>query len=238
MHVADAGPAGPDPEERLAETFATLGSPLRLALLRQLRTPRALGEIEVRGHRPDAGRTVARQTVKEHLDRLLQAGFVLAREAERPYGPTKEFLVNHQALFALSEDVKGLARLRASVEPPVSTTPLGAPAEPAAEGPRLVLVKGLEDGTTYDLRPRGEGPQRWVVGRRRGLAVSLDFDPFVSAENTLLTWDGARHLAEDLPGSRNGTRVNHRLLAPGERRPLKHGDLLHVGNCALLYWTV
>lgn len=229
--------ASPPDEERLAETFATLGNPLRLALLRELRTPRALREIEVRGHRADAGRTVARQTVKEHLDRLLQAGFAIAREAERPYGATREFLVNHQALFALSEQVKDLARLRALVEPPVPTAPRNAASSPPSEGARLVLVKGLEEGVTFDLRPRPGGPARWIVGRRRGVAVSLDFDPYLSGENSLLTWDGMRHLLEDLPGSRNGTRVNYRRLEPEERHPLRHGDLVHVGGCALLYWT-
>lgn len=153
-----------DADEPLANALTTLGSPVRLRILRQLRAPKVLREIEVASVRPDGGRTASRQTVREHLDRLLEVGMVVRRPAQRPYGETHEFVLNHSAIFALGEEVRGLARMRATVEPAVETAPLDPADVPAHDGPRLVVVKGLDEGTTFDLRP--EGRAEWVLGRR------------------------------------------------------------------------
>jgi DNA-binding transcriptional ArsR family regulator len=212
------------------EALASLN---RLLILRSLRTPRALSEIQV----PDngTGQPLARQTVRRHLDTLLDAGVVLAREGQRNYGDTNEFVVNHQRVFALAEEMRGLARLRPSVEPELLTLPATAASAPAARGPTLVLVHGLDEGSMFPLAPAREG-ETWVLGRRRGVAVSLDFDPSVSSEHATLTWQDGRPALRDL-GSRNGTTHNLRPLAPQQAVRLSHGDLVGVGRSLLLYWS-
>lgn len=227
--------------DRLVAALAALASPVRLSLLRMIRTPKTLKEIKLRvPAEAEAGtprdRVLSRQTVKEHLDRLVEISVVVAREAERDYGATVEYVVNHQVLYALSEEFRGLARLRPAEVPDVGTLQRGPEsAAAAARRPCLVLVKGIEEGRTFDLRPPAAGRAEWIIGRRAGLAVSLDFDPFISAENARVAWDGERHGVEDLPESRNGTTLNFVPLPRGGRSELRHGDLIGVGRSLLLF---
>lgn len=222
-------------DEALARSLTALAHPSRLALLRQLRIPKTLREITLRSSTDDATRSISRQAVREHLDRLIAIGVVHAREAHRDYGETTEYSINHQSLFALSEEFRGLARLRPTSEPVSQTVHRpGAASEPRApDGPALVLVKGLDEGRTFPLDAAAR--QRWTIGRRRGLDVALDFDPFVSTENALVTWDGTSYAIEDLPESRNGTLVNFVPLARGDRRVLRTADVIGVGRSLLLF---
>lgn len=229
-------------DETLAQRFAALASPVRLAVLREVATPRTVTEIHVRPSAAGAGgggadRNVSRQTVREHLDRLVAAGLVLPRETERSRGPTTEYVLNHQELFSLAEEFRELARLRPAAELALATlsTPDRREGSELA-GPCLVLVKGLGEGRTFDLAPkRGDGRDEWVVGRRRGLAVSLDYDRFVSTENALVSLRDGAYFIEDLPDSRNGTLVNFRAIPRGEKRRLATGDLVGVGRSLLLF---
>lgn len=219
----------------LADALVSLSSPTRIALLRALRSPRVLAEIEVRSGEREEGPNIARQSVSKHLDKLVEAGFVSTRDVVREGRDTVEFVVNHQAIFLLAEEVRALARLRPALEPEGETA--GRPLSDLAlgKGPCLVVAKGLEEGTTFPLRPEADR-RAWLVGRRRDAEVPLDFDPSISSRHSLVTWDGRAHVVEDL-GSRNGTLVNFRSLAVGERRALRHGDLVGVGRCLLVYWA-
>lgn len=228
-------PAPQEPDEPLARALSALGNPLRIAILRQLLAPRSARDIVVSSPRPDAGGTLSRQSVGEHLDRLAEAGFVLPWEERRSAGAAREFVLNHQAFYALSEAVRGLARMRPVVEFSAQTAVGPRPAPRAATGPRFVLVKGLEEGLLFPLASEGEGS--WIIGRKRGVEIALDFDPYVSAENSLVRRHQGRHVIRDLAESRNGTWVNLAPLEKGEERPLEHGDLVSVGRSALLYWT-
>lgn len=223
----------------LVNALAALASPTRLALLRALRTPRILAEIRIRSPERDTDAPLARQSVSKHLAQLVDAGIVATRDVVADRGETVEFFLKHQAVYALSEEVRDLARLRSTVDAPEATVQKdGRGAARAIRPPCLVLVKGLEDGTTFDLTPDPPRVTEWVVGRRRGLAVRLDYDPYVSAENTSIRWTRAEgHVASAIPESRNGTLVNYEALRPGERRPLRHGDLLSVGRSTLSYWN-
>lgn len=230
----------PDPvaDDRFLACLTAIASPTRLSILRAIRVPRALREIEVRGGEEGEDRTrpLARQTVRRHLDVLLEAGMVETRDADRAYGDTTEFTLNHQRFFALAEDVRALARMRPVVEPAQATVPLAPAAAPPGEGPRLVVVHGLEEGATFPLMA-ADGKRAWIVGRRRDCDVPLDFDPSVSSQNAIVRAEGAGRVLEDVPGSRNGTTKNFRRLAAGELVPLAHGDLVGVGRSLLLYWT-
>lgn len=225
-------------DDALSRSLNALAHPSRLALLRQLRTPKTLREIQLRSQAPDeAGRSISRQAVREHLDRLIAIGVVNAREAMRDYGETTEYSLNHQSLFAIAEEFRGLARLRPATEPIAATVERrpGAAEPTPATGSCLVLVKGLDEGRTFPLPTAGISRRQWAIGRRRGLEISLDFDPFVSTENALIVWEDGRYFVQDLPDSRNGTTLNFVLMGKGERRELKTSDVIGVGRTLLMF---
>lgn len=226
-------------DDALSRSLNALAHPSRLALLRQLRTPKTLREIQLRSQAPDeAGRSISRQAVREHLDRLIAIGVVHARETQRDYGETTEYSLNHQSLFAIAEEFRGLARLRPATEPIAATVERrpGSPEPERSDGPCLVLVKGLDEGRSFSLpAPAGGGRRQWSIGRRRGLEVSLDFDPFVSTENALVVLENGRYYVQDLPDSRNGTTLNFHALSKGEKRELRVSDVIGVGRTLLMF---
>jgi DNA-binding transcriptional ArsR family regulator len=216
----------------LATALAAIASPVRLDLLRRLRQPRVLSDIVVAS--PDDGRPLARQTVKFHLDPLVEAGVVVAREVERQGRRTTLYVVNHQMLYAYAEEFRELAAIRPEVEPGVPTVRAPAEAVPPAPppGPALVLVKGIDEGRRFGLTP-GPGRAEWLVGRRRDADVPLDFDPFVSSEHAVVAWRDGRYWLRDV-GGRNGTLLNFREVAGDGDVPLRHGDVLSVGRSVLV----
>lgn len=226
---------GARPDAVFAAALVSIGSEARLEILRQLRTPKPLRDIEVRAPDPDRadGRPISRQAVRVHLEKLVEIGVVTTREVDR----SVEYVLNHQRLFAIAEEFRALARLRPApeVDAPTVGGPSGVAGRPAS-GPRLVLVRGLDEGTTWSLA-EGRSPRRWVVGRKRGLDVALDFDPFVSSENAVVSEEAGRFFVADLPESRNGTTLNFALLGRGERRELAAGDVIGVGRSLLLFRT-
>lgn len=76
---------------------------------------------------------------------------------------------------------------------------------------------------------------RWPVTLGRSLrnTVVLD-DPQVAEHHARLWADDEGHLHVQATGTRNGVRVDHRLLAPGESAPLAgRGALLQLGGTTL-----
>lgn len=220
-------------DEAIARALFALGNPARLALLKQLRTPKLISEIRVTaGERDELGaRTISRQAVREHIERLLEIGVVSTQPTARERG-SLEYSMNHQALYALSEEFRGLARLRPESEPmnPTEAAPQGRQA--AIRGPCLVLVKGLDEGRVFPLQGSRDG---WTIGRRRGVEVALDFDPFVSSENARILRGDGRWLLQDLAESKNGTSLDLRPMARGSTLPLASGALIGVGRSMLLF---
>lgn len=216
----------------LAASLAALSSPTRLALLRALRTPKRLRDIVVKLADSDGGRPLSRQAIREHLDKLADLGFVSARTASED-ADAAEFVVNHQKLFAVSEEFRLLGRIRPTAEPSNPTVAAGgAGGVSLPERPSLVLVKGPEEGQVFELAGSG---QRWRIGRHRDVEVPLDFDPFVSGDHAAVSRQGEHFFVADLPDSRNGTWVNFRQIPKGEARPIAHGDLIGVGRSLLLF---
>ncbi len=71
---------------------------------------------------------------------------------------------------------------------------------------------------------------RHLVGRS-SLAQLRLADPAVSAEHAVVSWNGREWEVHDL-GSRNGTTVDGRRLAPGARAPLARGATIAFGSAA------
>lgn len=232
------------PEDTIAQLLQSLGNPVRLVLLHQLRVPRTLGEIrlpaqQARREGLAPGRIMSRQAVRHHLDILLEAGFVVARERVRGGNVVEEYVVNHRGLFALAEEVRAMANLRPrDLDAGPATMDLGdATPRRGDAGPRLLMVHGLNEGTPFPLvGGRGTGEREWIIGRRPDVAIVLDHDPFISSENTRIRRDAdAEMWVEDLPGSRNGTSVNWVPVPKGERMALRNGDVIGLGRTLLLY---
>ncbi len=90
---------------------------------------------------------------------------------------------------------------------------------------RLVVKRGPEKGSVFDLRAEAA-----VIGRSEQCEIPLrDPDRAVSREHARIWWDGSRLWIEDL-GSTNGTKVNGRGIARAE---LEAGDTVEVGQYKL-----
>lgn len=230
----------PGEEEReLAQALGVLASPVRLAILEALRSPRALKEVRVgpaREEEEGAGSLLSKQGVRQHLLRLVEQGLATRRPAHREYGETVEYLVSQSALFALAERFRDVAAPPPTETPDQETWGVGErPVEGRVEGPALVLVHGIPLGARFALDVDALGESPWLLGRGSRADVDLGYDPFVSGENALLRSRDDGFLVEDVPGSRNGTRVNFRPLARGEAWELAAGDLVGVGRSLLLF---
>ncbi len=234
--------------DRLSEYLKALSNPNRLELLYQLRFPRTASEVTLTPKRNESegnpDRLISRQAVERHLSVLEEIGVVRAQRAARDGRPVDEFVVNHASLFAIVEELKKLATIKAqSPIDPLATSGVEAihlPPPPAAErkGPVLVLVAGVYEGRTYSLASEGGRDAAWLIGRRDGADVRLDYDPFVSSENTRVVLADGRFLLEDVATSRNGTQLNYAPVERGARALLETGDLIGVGRSLLLFRSV
>lgn len=227
-----------DDEIQLAHLLEAIANPTRLALLRQLRHPRLVGEIRIRAEQVREGlpedRPMARQGVKQHLDRLIDAGFAKSREGWRGETAVEEYVVQHQRLFALAEEVRQLGALRPhDLVMGSETSDIDAiPSPHMPRGPCLVIVHGLGEGRAFRL----DGPAtEWTIGRQWELPAALDYDPYVSSRHARVRREGDRFLLENVAGSRNGTFLNWTRIKDGGAEPLRHGDVIGVGKSLLLF---
>lgn len=234
---------------KLESSLRALAYASRLELLYQLRVPRAISDIRLQPaqtrHGENPERAMARQSVLEHIDKLVEAGVVVplqrsSTEArDGPGRPPVAYSVNPQRLFAILEEMRRVCSMpvqHAARED--ATAPLGARvAAPPAPGPKLVLVHGLYDGKVFPLRDADMDATRgWLVGRRDGLPVALEYDPFVSTENAeVLRTSGGQFAIHALPGTRNGTTHNWLPLADEQVVPLAPGDVIGVGRSLLVF---
>lgn len=225
-------------DDQVAEILQALANPVRMQLLRILKTPHALGEIRLAPRRKESGgtpaRLMSRVTVRQHLDKLLAVGAVKALDTTRDGRRTTLYQLNHRQLFALNEELKELARMRAPLEildgtQPAPAAPMPRQEHPAA--PALVAMNGVHEGRIW---PLDSSKKAWTIGRRRQADICLDYDPYLSQENSEIRLDGRRLVVHDLPGNRNGTRVNWLPLPAGGSSPLRAGDVVGVGRSLLL----
>lgn len=228
--------------QRLADHLRVLANPNRLELLYELRSPRSVDELELtpeqvpEGENPE--RPISHQAIRKHLSKLTSIDVVATEARNREGRLVDEYVLNHQRLFAIVEEFRSLGEL----EPEESVAEEDTiPAEPRAEGdgdvgPRLVVVRGQREGRAFPLRDAEKaGDRGWVVGRKQGLPITLDYDPFVSAENTVIENGASGFTVRDLPESRNGTLLNFEQLPPGGSAELEVGDVIGVGRTNLLF---
>jgi DNA-binding transcriptional ArsR family regulator len=231
-------PSRPRSYASLARNLEALGSEPRLELLRALRRPQIVSDIRITqasAEEGDRGRVISRQGITRHLDVLLDAGLVSRAPSEsKAHGDT--YVLNHERLFAIVDEIRGLARLR-----PI----LSKPAEPgetmdkaqAAElklppTPRLLVAYGRDDGVAHGLA--GLAGTKWRIGRAATCEICLDYDPYLSAEHCVVERAEGAFLLRDA-GSRNGTWVNWVRLRPDAPRVLAPGDLVAVGRSLLVF---
>jgi DNA-binding transcriptional ArsR family regulator len=220
--------------------LAVLSYPVRLELLGLLRFPHTLSELRLAPHRPAPGaetRIASRQSIHTHLAKLEDADLVRRRVVEQGGRKVPQFVVNPTRLYAVLEDLRRLSTIYAGKGLASDVTGT-LPAEEHGEeprGPRLVLVHGVYEGKWFPLDARLAQDGRWPIGRKRGLAVSLDYDPFVSLEHAVVAPRGGDFVVTDLPSSKNGTAVNWRQLPPGGSRVLRPGDVVGVGRSLLCF---
>lgn len=227
--------------EQLEDYLRALAFSTRLELVHKLRVPQPLQDIRVTpkqnrpGENPD--RAISRQGVEGHLAKLEEIGVVESMEEEGRRG--KLYHVNPRKLYQITEEFRRLSIL--TLGAPTSadaTVEVDAPAAATREdaGPRLVLVHGLLEGKAFALRRKDLHDGRgWIIGRKPGLHATLDYDPYVSLENSEIVPHGNGFHLLDLRSSRNGTRLNWRMLAPDERAPLKTGDIIGVGRSLFVF---
>ncbi len=226
----------------LAEFLSALAYPTRLELLRILRFPHIASDIKLTPLRVEPGenpqRVASKQTIQAHLDKLVDADLVRVEDAEEGSRKAHVYTVNSQKVYAVTEDLRKVSTIyagRGAVGEFTGTVGMQPHGTPATQGPRLVLVHGLYEGKSYPLDKRlgPEGP--WIIGRRRDLAISLDYDPYVSLENSVVRRKGDQFTIEDMPDSKNGTMINWEPLTKGKAQALRAADVVGVGRSLLVF---
>lgn len=219
--------------ERILKALANVN---RLALLADLQKPQRYTEVRLAPSRAGPGsaeRPIARQAVKKHLLALKGLDLVVAAP-----GPGTSYVLNHARLFGALEQLRALTQVApTAASEGMRTVDLdAAPRAPDIAGPQLVLVRGVREGRAFALTSDRAGPEgAWVLGRKRECAVSLDYDPYVSGAHAHVVRRDGRFFLVDLPGNRNGTFLNWKLLARGALAELKAGDVVGVGRSLLVF---
>lgn len=216
--------SGPD-LVRLAKEAGQLSNVARLALLRNLYTPRTVADVSAL-----LGTDPAR--VEQDL-RALEADGWIKPSGDGP-GARRAYVLAKNRWF---EFVEGLRRV-ASGDPGAERAPLFETvgvlqvSRPSLifAGPALIVAQGLHPGQVRRLAPPGP----WAIGRDEGLFLTLDYDPFVSTRHVEVREQAGQHLLMDL-SSRNGTFHNWERLPRGGQAPLKPGDVVGVGKTMLVY---
>lgn len=234
--------------DRLGSKLKALSSPNRLRLISKLQEPRTVDDIRLTpadSTDPDdegGDRQLTRQGVRHHLSRLEEEDLI--RSTTRPNQEGRDrraYMVNEPAVFGLLEELRQLLAPGAQ-EPldPFKTETANGSAEETTwrEGPKLVLLQGADDDRVFNLRdiePDPASGRGWVLGRTSEAQISLQYDPYLSAQNTEILEEGGEYKIVDLRISTNGTRLNGEQLPPGKEVPLDHGDVVKVGCSALVF---
>lgn len=235
--VARALPEADEGDDLLAGHLSALGHPARIELLRQLRIPRTVREIQIRPRRSDeagsADRPMSRNAVERHLGVLTAIGVVKRRDGDRDGRQVHEYVLQHQRLFQVVEALRDVTALRPVETMDLDRTVADAKAAPAraVDGPAFRILNGPSEGRA--VRLVGDGP--WTIGRSSRHAIVLDHDPYVSSDHAFVAMKEGRFIVQDDGANRNGTRLNWQPLPPRTPIPLTAGDVVGVGRSLMLF---
>ena len=232
--------------EALEKNLKVLAVANRIELLTLLRTPHALDDIDLSPGSSQAGarpeRTITRQAVRGHLEKLIEAGLVRVRvgdrKGEKGRRAVQEYYVDHARLFAVVDELRKLSLIESRVEAdPYATSLLGQSGIVVwPDGLKVVVVRGTHEGKAISLKHAAlEPPRGWIVGRAPRCAVRLEYDPYVSNENSEIIPEGSGFRLLDLRSARNGTHLNWQRLPVGGEAKLRSGDIIGVGRSLLLF---
>lgn len=227
----------PDFDE-LEETLHVVGTSARLEILHQLRLPGTVADLRIAARTGAGGRAaslMARQSVTEHVQKLVDIGVLRPAEGSGVEGP-RQFVVNGARFYQIVEELRRVgsmlaARTAASMDLTIAQPSKGLPS-PQLKGPRLVIVHGLLEGKSFALPARKA--EVWM-GRGKGCDIALDYDPFVSARNSVLQAQGKRWMIRDSGQSRNGTHVNWNTVSEEPGVELVSGAVIGVGRSLLVF---
>jgi DNA-binding transcriptional ArsR family regulator len=231
--------------DRLGSKLKALSSTNRLRLISELQEPRTVDDVDLTpagpGEGEDADRELTRQGVRHHLSRLEEADLVGSTTRPNERGrDRREYMVNEPAVFGLLEELRQLLApgTEESLDPFKTETATSSGDDTWRAGPKLVLLQGAEDDQVFNLReiePDPAAGRGWVVGRSSDAQIALQYDPYLSAQNTEILQDEDEFRIVDLRISTNGTRLNDERLKPGQEAPLEHGDIVKVGCSSLVF---
>src|SRR5436305_5513169 len=108
------------------------------------------------------------------------------------------------------------------------TFAMPAPGGTAAGGTQLVVVEGPTPGQAYPLRATV-----CTIGRHQGCTVVLS-SITVSRQHATISRQGNLFYVVDNQSS-NGVYLNGQKIPPGQSCPLRHGDMLRLGEFLLLF---
>lgn len=235
--------------ERLSVVLSALGNKQRLDILRQLTTPRHVGEIEALREESSNGEVrevpLTRQAILSHIEKLEDVGLVDTRVAQGKGSHTKEYLLREDRLFMVLEEVRTLGNLAMEAvteQVPdrtlVRRTEIEQPEREDALA-HLILIRGIREGRVFPLHSKDD-PAQWWIGREHKVGdelvdVPLEYDLFISRKHAVLKHEDKRFVLRDAE-SLNGTTVNwSQQLRGGEEVELEHGDVIGVGRSLLLF---
>ena len=215
--------------EPLAAYLKALAHPKRLQMLQLAIEPQSLDELA-------SALGIARQSAQEHVDQLVDMGFLQTRKVRGERGALTQYVIAPPRLFTVQEMFARLGELQSDLEERVDLR-LPTVADAAAridagerELPRLTVVYGMRVGRTTVLS--GEGP--WLLGRDAHSLVELDYDPYASGRHAEICRTRDGFAIADLMSS-NGTYVDWAKLAPGTSSAVENGALLRVGRTLILF---
>lgn len=226
---------------RMGNILKALGSPARLELLQALKTPKSLAEIRIRPSRKEGDkqpdRLMSNVAVRHHLEQLLEIGAVEHKVQTRDGRDIDHYQVNQRQLFAITEELRRISRIRGDADWVSDGTMPGAPSPKVAkkQGVRLTVLNGPSEGRVHLLGEAMMSGRPCTIGRRKGSDVALDHDPYVSLDNAAIAHKDGVYFLRDDARSRNGTMLNWSPMAKGDECRLKTGDVIQVGRSHLLF---
>ncbi len=235
----------------IAPVFRALGYPTRLQLLTELRDPKGIKDLDVTpgpsggSGRPD--RTLTHQGIRHHLNQLADTGLVTIERTSRDDHVSNLYRVSQAGLFRAAQILQELATFGEVRSGPGANGHSPSPGTngdrppwvqptPSYDGPRLVLVHGVGQGTTFPLDlEEVAGGRGWLIGSDPSVEVSLPHDPYAAGKHAEIFRDDDVFRILDVRASDRPTYVDWEPLELGGAGELEPGTILGIGRSLLVF---